>query len=226
VRRQWAWVGIATGVVVIAGSSYLLVRPQPAANVGAWPASSAVPTTVVPSTGIDRPAVSRPVSASVARRVPVDPAAVPVSVSIARLKVTASVVPVDVSVDGELSVPTDPRVLGWWSTSARPGEPSGRVVIDGHVDSRTRGLGALFELRTLVPGDTVAVRSQSGRLVNYRVVARREYAKAMLPARQIFQLSGAPQLVLITCGGAFDTRTRQYADNVVVFAEPVTRGAS
>jgi hypothetical protein len=31
---------------------------------------------------------------------------------------------------------------------------------------------------------------------------------------------GDPQLVLITCGGEFDTEARSYADNVVAFARP------
>jgi hypothetical protein len=37
---------------------------------------------------------------------------------------------------------------------------------------------------------------------------------------EVFAVGGPPRLVLITCGGAFDRRTRNYADNVVVFAEP------
>jgi hypothetical protein len=38
---------------------------------------------------------------------------------------------------------------------------------------------------------------------------------------EVFAVGGPPRLVLITCGGAFDRRTRNYADNVVVVAEPV-----
>jgi hypothetical protein len=38
---------------------------------------------------------------------------------------------------------------------------------------------------------------------------------------RIFARDGAPQLVLITCGGTFDRTIRSYEDNVVVTAEPV-----
>ena len=36
----------------------------------------------------------------------------------------------------------------------------------------------------------------------------------------IFARVGTRSLVLITCGGAFDSSTGRYADNVVVIAEP------
>ena len=58
----------------------------------------------------------------------------------------------------------------------------------------------------------------SGRLT-YVVQAVRSYPKAALPV-EVFDRSGAPRLVLITCGGSFDRRTRHYADNIVAYAVP------
>lgn len=142
----------------------------------------------------------------------------PERLAIPRLGVNAPVVPVGVAADRSLGVPDDPAVLGWWSGGASPGGRVGSVVVDGHVDSRTRGRGALFHLRTLVPGDLVTVTGQ-GRSQRYVVIARRVYPKSALPAETFDQRVGA-RLVLITCGGTFDRRTRHYADNVVVFARP------
>jgi sortase (surface protein transpeptidase) len=115
----------------------------------------------------------------------------------------------------------DPHVLGWWRAGARPGAGAGTIVVDGHVDSWRRGFGALFRLRELRPGDAVRVRDAAGRWHSYRVMARRQYSKEQLPSRQVFAQQGRERLVLITCGGSFDRATRQYADNVVVYALPV-----
>lgn len=137
---------------------------------------------------------------------------------IARLAVDAAVIPMSVGPDRSLGVPDNPALLGWWRGGAWPGQPAGSVVVDGHVDSARSGPGALFRLRTLVPGDLVTLSGQGGS-VRYVVAARRQYPKATLPASTFDQHVGA-RLVLVTCGGRFDARTRHYADNVVVFARP------
>jgi len=137
-----------------------------------------------------------------------------------RLHIDAPVLPVSVSVDGLLDVPDNPRQLGWWSGSGRPGMPSGSVVIDGHVDSAALGFGALFRLREARPGDDVVLMSATGDSTRYTVVARRSYAKTSLPVAEVFAADVGPRLVLLTCGGLFDQGTRHYADNVVVYAVP------
>ena len=48
------------------------------------------------------------------------------------------------------------------------------------------------------------------------------YPKQDLPTEEIFAREGTDALVLITCGGAFDSTTGRYADNVVVVAAPRT----
>ena len=98
--------------------------------------------------------------------------------------------------------------------------PSGSVVIDGHVDSATLGLGALFRLREVRPGDEVVLLNAARRSTRYTVVARRSYAKTALPTAELFAADVSPRLVILTCGGAFDQATRHYADNIVVYAVP------
>jgi hypothetical protein len=41
-----------------------------------------------------------------------------------------------------------------------------------------------------------------------------------VPLDALFQRTGPPRLVLLTCGGEFQPELRSYADNVVVVAEP------
>jgi sortase (surface protein transpeptidase) len=150
--------------------------------------------------------------------------AVPLRLRIPALGVQAPVVAVRASEDGALTVPGDPRDVGWWTGGAAPGDPQGTVVLDGHVDTAQFGAGALFRLADLPPGASVVVTTSVGD-TRYRVAARRVYAKAALPS-QIFNASGPPRLVLVTCGGPFDAQTHHYADNVVVFATPLPRKES
>jgi hypothetical protein len=144
----------------------------------------------------------------------------PVRLTMPRLHVDAAVLPVSVGLDGLLGVPDNPLQLGWWSGSSKPGMPSGSVVIDGHVDSATFGVGALFRLRDARPGDDVVVTNAAGVTIRYSVVARRTYDKTTLPVTELFAADVDPRLVLLTCGGPFDRTTRHYADNVVVYAVP------
>jgi Sortase domain len=144
----------------------------------------------------------------------------PARLRLPRLHVDAAVLPVSVGRDGLLGVPANPRQLGWWSGSARPGQASGSVVIDGHVDSATLGLGALFRLREARPGDEIVLENATGESTGYTVVARRSYAKTSLPVAEVFATDVPSRLVLLTCGGAFDQAAHHYADNIVVYAVP------
>jgi sortase (surface protein transpeptidase) len=139
---------------------------------------------------------------------------------LSRLHIDAAVLPVSVGADGSLGVPDNPRQLGWWSGSARPGPGSGSVVIDGHVDSASMGLGALFRLREAHPGDEVVFENARGEFTGYTVVALRSYAKTSLPVAEVFAQEVSSRLVLLTCGGTFDQATHHYADNIVVYAVP------
>ena len=144
----------------------------------------------------------------------------PALLTLPSLRVTAVVQPVS-SADGVLAVPEDPAQVGWWSAGARPAAANGSTVIDGHIDSAVLGEGALFRLAELEPGDPVEVRSTTGTVVHYQVQARRVYEKSQgLPA-EVFDQEVTPRLVLISCGGPFDSEARTYPDNIVVYAVPV-----
>ena len=96
------------------------------------------------------------------------------------------------------------------------------MIIDGHVDTKHGGLGALYRMGIgdLRIGDCIVVTTMFGRRVSYRIYAQDLYPKAEgLPANVLAQ-SREPRLVLITCGGRFDVSSRNYEDNVVVYAHP------
>jgi hypothetical protein len=125
-----------------------------------------------------------------------------------------------VAADGTLGIPASPSVVGWWAGGASPGQASGATVLVGHLDSAAQGPGTLFKLRQLRPGATATVTA-GGRAWHYVVRAVRAYAKARLPSAAIFGQRVTARLVIITCGGPFDTATGHYLDNIVVYAVPV-----
>jgi hypothetical protein len=64
------------------------------------------------------------------------------------------------------------------------------------------------------------VPSAGGRTTSYAVTGLQVVRKAAGLPPSLFDQAGAPRLVLVTCGGPFDERTRSYADNIVVVAIP------
>lgn len=149
----------------------------------------------------------------------VTPSPVPRRLRIPSLDINAKIGAIGVEANGELEVPDNVRNLGWYRYGPAPAEP-GATVIAGHVDSREQGPGAFFDLRTLDVGARVTVTDSSGDAHRYDVVARRTYDKSVLPIDELFSRAGPSQLVLITCGGDFDSSSRSYRDNVVIYAQP------
>jgi hypothetical protein len=141
----------------------------------------------------------------------------PVAVSIPALSVAGPLE--DLVADpatGELAAPNDPSRAGWYAAGVVPGD-LGPAVIGGHVDSRS-GPGVFFRLRSLRPGDLVDVTRSDGRTVRFSVVAVALYPKDEFPTEAVYGPTSAPELRLVTCGGAFDRSARSYDDNVVVDA--------
>jgi hypothetical protein len=133
----------------------------------------------------------------------------------------APVVPVGLHPDGALVVPDDVRTVGWWTGGSRAGEPFGSVVVAGHVDSAARGIGVFAQLKRLVPGQVVQL-SDGARRARYRIASATRVPQARLAEDAgIFRVDGAAQLVLVTCGGAFDLARHRYQDNLVVIASPL-----
>jgi hypothetical protein len=200
-RRVTGWAAFAAGLGALAAGLAVMTGPvRPPADAGTTPP----PVTV--------PAARGPVPVAA----PVRQLFTPSRVTIAGRRIAAPVEPVGVRSGGALAIPEDPGRLGWWIGSALPGARRGTVVVAGHVDTATRGAGALFRLEQVSMGARIDVRA-GGRTIRYTAVARRSYPKRRLPA-ELFRTDTAPRLVLITCGGAFHDGS--YSHNVVLFAEP------
>lgn len=144
----------------------------------------------------------------------------PVRLEIDVLGVDAPVIAVGLDPDGAMEIPDDVDEVGWYALGVRPGE-AGSAVLAGHVDSRAQGRGAFFDLGRLDVDDGLVTVHADGARRAWAVVARRQYPKGELPVDELFVRGGSTtQLVLITCGGAFDASARSYLDNIVVYATP------
>ena len=148
---------------------------------------------------------------------------VPLAVRIPAIQVDATTVPVGLEVDGSMEIPSNVATIGWYEPAeglgVRPGQ-TGTAVLAGHVDSRTQGAGAFYDLRDLSVGDRIEIVHEDGTTSTWRVTQVTQYRKDELPLEEVFVWTGPPRLALITCGGAFDWTARSYTDNLVVYAEP------
>ncbi|MEJ2888041.1 class F sortase [Actinomycetospora aeridis] len=159
------------------------------------------------------PAPRMPLAAALAPPEGLRPTGVQIpSIGLAALQLT------DLRIDyrGALQVPTDFGQVGWYTSSAVPGDP-GPAVFAGHVDTR-RGPAVFAQLDRLRPGDAIEVPRSDGETARFTVDSVEYYPKDTLPSDRIYGPSTTPQLRLLTCGGPFDAGTLSYQDNVVVFA--------
>ncbi|GAA3387032.1 class F sortase [Streptomyces roseoviridis] len=195
-RRVGVMTVFGAGAVLTAAGWVLLDVSRPPGDVGTLPAASPAAVRTTP--------YSPPVAVAVGGPHPL----------------RATVSPVAATREGDLALPRDGDVVGWWALGAAPGSGRGTVLLAGHVDTEA-GLGAFAELHNLDVGARVDVTGADGRSHPYRVTARRTYGRGELPA-DLFSADGAPRLALLTCSGDYDPATGRYADNLVLYAAPVT----
>jgi hypothetical protein len=147
-------------------------------------------------------------------------AARPVRVALSSVGIEAPVRPVGVAEDGQMQLPPDPRVMGWYRFGPAPGtESGGSVVIAGHLDSKRFGLGPLARLRDMEVGQPIEVALADGTTSTYTVVAVQRFDRQGLP-EELFSRQGPERLRVITCGGEYDPDAGGYQQNLVVTAAP------
>lgn len=205
--RASAWLGAALASLVLSGcgAASQQAGPSPdATGADSTEARSSAPTyDVTAKPGTQAPSQRHPTRPT-SLRLPSD-TEVPVRVA-------------GTSDRGLLRVPRDIRAAGWWDGGARLADAYGTIVIAGHVDSATQGLGPFAELLSAQRGDEVVARGR-GASQTFTVTSVDQLPKASLDTRDdIFAPSGRLRLVLITCAGAYDPARGGYQDLAVVTA--------
>jgi sortase (surface protein transpeptidase) len=202
---------LAAGLLVaVAGvTGLVLTRHQVAPH---YAAVSAIPVPVGPIAPVARSQDAKEVK-------PVK-VALPVALTIPAIGVRTTLIHLGLTAAGALQVPQSTAVAGWYTGSPPPGA-IGSAVIAGHIDSYA-GPGIFFRLSQLHPGDRVYVRRADGTLAVFRVTVVRSYAKNQFPTQAVYGPTPDAELRLITCGGTFDSQTRSYLSNTVVYAVQVS----
>jgi hypothetical protein len=148
------------------------------------------------------------------------PPSKPRALQIPAIGVRSPIHPLGLNDDGSLETPAPgPRYnhAAWYRHSPMPGA-MGPAILLGHVDSAAEGPSVFFRLGELAAGDRIFVQRADGSVAVFRVDHVRRYAKADFPTNIVYRDIGHAGLRLVTCGGAFDSASGHYLDNIVVFA--------
>jgi len=192
---------------------------------GTLDAGSAVPAPSASGSASTSAGISAlPTSSVPASRGLVLAASRPVSIAIPAIAVRSRVNPVGLAADGSVDVPQPgPHYdeAAWFTGSPTPGQ-LGPAIIEGHVDSAAQGPSVFFKLGGVHIGDAVDVTRADGTVARFAVTAVRRYPKDAFPTSLVYGDTAQAALRIITCGGAFDTASGHYRDNVVVFAHLVS----
>lgn len=153
----------------------------------------------------------------------------PATVSIARpaifqvpsLGISTEIRSIGVSDDGQVAIPKNGNLVGWYRFGSAPGATRGSAVIVGHRDTKAAGPGVLYPLSRMKVGEVISIYRDDWIKVTYRVVSAESYNKSVVPLDDLFSRAGAPRLTVITCGGEY-VKGRGYQDNFVVTAVPTS----
>ncbi|MFJ8913486.1 class F sortase [Amycolatopsis sp. NPDC102389] len=151
------------------------------------------------------------------------PKADPVSIDVPKIEAKSSLIPLGLNADNTVEVPpvTQPLQAGWYENGPTPGEVGPSVIL-GHVDGNKQK-GIFFRLKELAPGDKVSIARKDGTTAEFAVTKVERVAKDKFPTDAVYGDTAEPELRLITCGGVFDKASRNYLDNIIVFARLIAR---
>ncbi|MDI2128999.1 class F sortase [Yinghuangia seranimata] len=148
----------------------------------------------------------------------------PVRIRIARIGVDAPFVGLGLNSSGVIDVPpaTDRNLAGWYKDGVTPGARGAAIVL-GHVDTMA-GPAVFWNLGSLKQGDEVVIDRVDGKSAKFAVDSVEVFQKDAFPDDRVYGQTSDAQLRLITCGGGYDKKRKDYLGNVVVFAHFVPGG--
>ena len=141
-------------------------------------------------------------------------AAPPVTVSIPAVGLSARIVPVGLTSNGQMQMP-DPSVAGWYRLGPAPGAV-GPAVIVGHVDT-IRGPGVFYRLTAIRAGDEVDVVRADGSHTRFVISGVTVVKKSGFPTNAVYAPTPSAAIRLITCTGDFDPSIHHYLDSLIAW---------
>ncbi|MFJ6384171.1 class F sortase [Kitasatospora sp. NPDC092039] len=178
-------------------------KPAPPAAAGPTVPGPSGATTKAPAAGPQAPVLKR---------------AKPIRLRIPQIAVDAPFTELGLGPTGQLDAPPpdEKNLVGWYRDGVTPGE-RGSAVLAGHVDT-SKGPAVFLLLSFLLPGNKIEVSRADGTVAVFSVDSVETFAKDAFPDAKVYGRTPDAQLRLITCGGTYDKKKRDYLDNVVVFA--------
>jgi hypothetical protein len=225
-RLAVALVAALAGLVLVVGGCSPAPADRPAAGghdpTAGAPARQPAPGAETGGTGAaasgtgSRPRPDVPVRP--ARDTPAPAPPPPVRVVVPDLGIDMPVEPQGVDEQGRMALPGDALTAGWYRHGPAPASAAGATVVAAHVDDPVQ-VGPFALLRDVREGAAVDVVDAAGTTHRYTVTRTETVPKTAFPAGTVFDRTGDPRLVLVTCGGRWDRGQRSYTENVVVTAE-------
>jgi hypothetical protein len=208
-RRRTGTVGaVLVSLLLVAGCA----APAPESATERRIPLSAEPAPTATSSG------SREVLDALAARL----APAPARLEVPELDIAMSILPTALDSRGDMAIPVSAFDAGWYQYSAAPGASQGAMVIASHVFTVAEGEGPFLRLLRAEIGQSVTVIDSEGVVHRYRITTIEQIAKDAVPLDRIFTTVGPAHLVLVTCGGDYDTGYAggrgRYEDNVIVTA--------
>lgn len=122
-----------------------------------------------------------------------------------------------------LEPPADVHTVGRWASGSPLAARAGTTDLIGHVNYTGQGPGALHDIANLHRGDLLYTTDHHGAANTWTVNAVVARSKSIgIDTTAFAGPDGPRQLILITCGGAFDSAAQSYRSNVYVWAQPTT----
>ncbi len=165
----------------------------------------------------DKPSETAPAASSIAQYA-VAPDS-PRLLIVPKLGIKSRVKALDVDNNNNLQAPTNIYDVGWYSSSAKPGESVGATLLDGHVSGPTNK-GVFYGLKTLEAGDQMSIERGDGKIINYRVASKEAFPKDQVNmAKALVSVNSAkPGLNLITCTGKYVPSEKTFDQRLVIYA--------
>lgn len=213
--------GVVAVLLTMAGALLVVLAVVPAVSAAAPPPQ---PSTASPGDGAaSAEPTAPPASSSAVPAGPVLARSVPTRLDIDAIGVHSPLLQLGADAEGSVQVPPLEKdsKAGWFQESPTPGQ-LGPAVLVGHVDSAQFGPGVFYRLGAMQVGQQIQVTRSDATVAEFVVDRVESYPKDTFPSLQVYGNTSDAQLRLITCGGVFDRATRNYQDNIVIFAHLVT----
>lgn len=145
--------------------------------------------------------------------------ATPERIDIEKIGVSAPIISVGLTRDGNMEAPVTLTDVGWYRQSAPLGANSAyALLMDGHYGSDAAP-GVFYRLHELSEGDIIRVggENESAEFTVKEIERRTLEAVDMKKAFEVYH-GDEQSLTLITCQGDYDASRATYNDRIVVYA--------